>query len=76
MTTHRLTLPFHQGFFFFFTKKQHDCRPPTHPPFLLFPQLTIKLRDHHFDSIEVIEAETQAVPNTLIKHDFQDAFKK
>jgi predicted helicase len=31
---------------------------------------------HHFDTIEVIEAESQAVLNTLTDHDFQDAFKK
>jgi hypothetical protein len=38
--------------------------------------LRIKLKDHHFDTIEVIEAESQAVLNTLIEHDFQDAFRK
>jgi hypothetical protein len=30
----------------------------------------------HFDTIEVIEAESQAVLNTLIEHDFQKEFKK
>jgi hypothetical protein len=30
----------------------------------------------NFDTIEVIEAESQAVLNTLTEHDFQDAFKK
>jgi hypothetical protein len=37
--------------------------------------LKIKLKGHHFDTIEVIEAESQAVLNTLTEHDFQDAFK-
>jgi hypothetical protein len=30
----------------------------------------------YFDTIEVIEAESQAVLNTLTEHDFQDARKK
>jgi hypothetical protein len=38
--------------------------------------LKIKWRDHHSDTIEVIEAESQAVLNTLRGHDFQDAFEK
>jgi hypothetical protein len=42
----------------------------------LFPRWKIKLKDRHFDTIEVIEAESQAVLNTLIEHDFQNAFKK
>jgi hypothetical protein len=45
---------------------------PTHPTFTLFPRLKIKLEGHHFDTIEVIEAESQAVLNTFTKHDFQD----
>jgi hypothetical protein len=48
-----------------------------HPSyFSLFPRLKIKLRDRHFDTPEVMEAESQAVPNTLTDHDFQDEFKK
>jgi hypothetical protein len=31
----------------------------------LFPQLEIKLKDHHFDTTWVIKAELQAVLNTL-----------
>jgi hypothetical protein len=38
--------------------------------------LKIKLKGRHFDTIEVIEADSQAVLNTLTEHDFQDAFKK
>jgi hypothetical protein len=48
-----------------------------HPQyFSLFPQLKIKLKGRHFDTIEMIKAESQAVMNTLTDHDFQDAFKK
>jgi hypothetical protein len=38
--------------------------------------LEIKLKGRHFDTTEVIEAESQAVLNTLTEHAFQDAFKK
>jgi hypothetical protein len=46
------------------------------PATFLFPQLKLKLKGRCFDAIEVIEAELQAVLNTLTEHDFQDAFKK
>jgi hypothetical protein len=36
--------------------------------------LKIKLKGHNFDTTEMIEAESQAVLNTLTEHDFQDAF--
>jgi hypothetical protein len=45
-------------------------------PIFLFPQLKIKLEGSHFDTTEVIEAEPEAVLNTLKEHDMQDAFKK
>jgi hypothetical protein len=35
-----------------------------------------KMKGCHFDTIEVIEAESQAVLNILTEHDFQDAFTK
>jgi hypothetical protein len=38
--------------------------------------LKIKLKCSHFDTLEVIEAESQAVLKVLTQHDFQDAFKK
>jgi transposase len=44
--------------------------------FSLFPRLKIKLKGRHFDTIDVMEAESQAVLNTLTEHDFQDAFEK
>jgi hypothetical protein len=31
---------------------------------------------HRFHRIELIEAESQALLNTLTEHDFQNAFKK
>jgi hypothetical protein len=49
---------------------------PNPPYFSLFPGLRTKLKGRHFDTTEVIEAESQAVLNTLTEHDFQDAFKK
>jgi hypothetical protein len=48
-----------------------------HPPcFSVFHRLKIKLKGRHFDTIKVIEAESQAVLNTLTEHDFQDAFEQ
>jgi hypothetical protein len=44
--------------------------------FSLLPRLKIKLKGRRFDTIDVVEAELQAVLNTLTEHDFQDAFKK
>jgi hypothetical protein len=35
-----------------------------------------KLKGRRFDTVEEIQAETQTVPNTLTKKDFQDAFQK
>jgi hypothetical protein len=56
-TTHRLTLPFHQGYFFFLPKTTW-LSSPTHPTFL-FSRLKVKVKDGHFDTTEVIEAESQ-----------------
>jgi hypothetical protein len=70
--------PFHTAFFtteFPLTKTEMTVVP--YPPyFFLFPRLKIKPKGRHFDTIEMIEAESQAVLNTLTEHDFQDAFKK
>jgi hypothetical protein len=43
--------------------------------FSLFPRLKIKLKGRHFDTTEVIEAESQAELNNLTEHDFQNALK-
>jgi hypothetical protein len=60
---------------FFFTKNNIIVVP--HPPyFSLFPQLKIQLKAAFFDTIVVIEAESQTVLNTLTEQDFQDAFKE
>jgi hypothetical protein len=64
MTTHHLTLSFSPG---------PDLAPCG---FSLFARLKIKLRGPQFVTVEVIEAKSQSVLITLIKHDFQDAFKK
>jgi hypothetical protein len=59
----------------FLTKNNMTVAP--HPPYLsLFPQLKIKLKVCLSDTTLVIEAESQAVLNTLTEHDFQDAFTK
>jgi hypothetical protein len=50
-------------------------RQPSCYPTFLFPRLKVKLKGSHFYTIEVMEAESQAVLNTLTEHDFQDAFK-
>jgi hypothetical protein len=60
--------PSHTSFFTreFLTK--NNLSSPTHPTFL-FPRLKkIKLKGHHFDTTEVIEAESQTVLNTLAEH--------
>jgi hypothetical protein len=46
-----------------------------HPPISLFSQLTIKLIGHHFDTIELIESESQAELNALTEHGFQETAK-
>jgi hypothetical protein len=38
--------------------------------------MKIRLKGRHFDTIEMIKAESQAALNTLTEHDFQDLFKK
>jgi hypothetical protein len=40
----------------------------------LFPRLKTKLKGRYSDTTEVIEADSQAVLNTLREHYFQDAF--
>jgi hypothetical protein len=45
------------------------------PPYFSVSRLKINLKGRHFDTIEVIEAESQAVLNTLTEHDFQDKVK-
>jgi histone-lysine N-methyltransferase SETMAR len=67
----------------FLTKNSMTVIP--HPPyspdlatsdFSLFPHLKVKLKGRHFDTVEVIETESQAVLNTVTEHDFQDVFQK
>jgi hypothetical protein len=38
--------------------------------------LKIKLKGRHFDTTEVIEAELQALLNTLTEYDYQNEFEK
>jgi len=44
--------------------------------FFLFPKMKLKLKGHRFDTIEVIQAESQREFDTLIEKDFQEAFQK
>jgi histone-lysine N-methyltransferase SETMAR len=55
-----------------------------HPPyspdlarsnFFLFPKLKMKLKGRRFQRVEAIQAESQAVLNTLRENDFQECFK-
>jgi hypothetical protein len=62
---------FHQGNF----DQQHDRCLTTTLPFSV-SLIEDKLKGHHFDTTGVINAESQAVLNTLTEHDFQDIFKK
>jgi hypothetical protein len=71
---HHENAPSHTSFFkmSFFTKNNLTVSP--HPPyFSLFPRPKINLQGRHFDTSEAIEAESQAVLNTITEHDFQDA---
>jgi hypothetical protein len=60
-TTHRLTIPFSPGNF---RPKTTWLSSPSHSIFL-FPLLKMKLKAHHFDTIEVMEARSQGALNTL-----------
>jgi hypothetical protein len=81
MTMYHLMLPFSSGKFF----PKNNMTVAPHPPYFpylapcdssLFHQLKKKLKGCHSDTNEVMEAELHAVPNTLIEHGFQDAFRK
>jgi hypothetical protein len=69
MTTHRLKHRFSPGNFL-----PKRCPPPT----LLFSvsKIECKLEGRHFDTIEVIEAESQAVLNTLKEHRLPECIYK
>jgi hypothetical protein len=41
----------------------------------MFPRLKIKIKGHHFDTIEVTEAESLLALNTFTERDFYYAFK-
>jgi hypothetical protein len=64
----------------FFTKEffyQNNKTLVSHPPYFpLFPLLTIKLKEGHFETSEVIKTESHAVLNALREHDLKDAVKK
>jgi hypothetical protein len=72
-TTYHLTLPFSPWTKNNITVALHspDLDPCNFSP---FPRSKMKLKGRGFDTIEVIKAESQAVLNTITKHNFQDAF--
>jgi len=52
------------------------CSPDLAPSdFFLFPKLKMKLKGRRFQTLEGIQAESQAVMNTLRENDFQQCFK-
>jgi hypothetical protein len=62
---------FHQKFF---SKRNMIAVPHPHCS-SLFPRLK-QPSGRNFDTVQVIEANSQAVLKDLTEHDFQDAFKK
>jgi hypothetical protein len=61
----------HTSFFTMdFLTKNNMTDIPHLPYFSLFPRLKIKLKGRHFDTVQMIEAELQAVLNTLTEHYF------
>jgi hypothetical protein len=66
--THSLTLPFFTKEFFY--QDQHDCRPPPTQLFSVSP-IEDKSESRHIDTTVMIEAESEAVLNTLTEHDFR-----
>jgi hypothetical protein len=74
---HHDNAPSHTSFFITECLTKNNTTVVPNPPyFSLFLQLQTKLKGRHFDTTEVIEAESQAVLSTLTVHAFQDAFKK
>jgi hypothetical protein len=75
---HHDNAPSHTSFFTkeFLTKNNITVTGLAPWDFSLVPRLKMKLKDCSFDTIEVTEAESQAVLNTLTEHDFQDAFTR
>jgi hypothetical protein len=70
-TIYNLTLPFSVAIFF--TKSNKTFAPP--PPTLhLFPQLKIKLKDHHLTQLRWLRQNRRQC-YTLTEHNCQDAFK-
>jgi hypothetical protein len=62
---------FNHGIFF----ARNSITVVLHPPyFSMFARLKIELKGRLSDAIEVIEAESQAVLNSLTEQDFQDGF--
>jgi hypothetical protein len=59
------------------TEVPHPPYSPDLAPsdFFLFPKLKMKLKGRGFQTVEEIQAESQAALNTLGENDFQECFK-
>jgi hypothetical protein len=53
------------------TTNKNDMTVVNKDPAFLFPRLKIKRKDRHFDTIEVIKAESQASENTTSRMNFK-----
>jgi hypothetical protein len=73
---HHDKAPSHVSFFTreLFTKSNMIVIPC--PPYLPDLAPCYFCRYHHSETVEVIEAESQVMLNTLTEHGFQDAFKR
>jgi hypothetical protein len=67
-----VSLPFYPGIF---SPKTIRLPSPPTPYFYFFPRLKVKQEDRHFDTAEVIEAESRAVLNSLTEHDSKDTIQ-
>jgi hypothetical protein len=72
---HHYTLPLSTKTMTVFPHQPHS--PDLAPCyFSQFSRLKTKLKGRHFDTVEVMEAELQAVLNSLTEHDFQHTFNE
>jgi hypothetical protein len=70
-TSHRLAFLFARKFM-----TKNNTTVVLQPPYFSVSPIKMKLKGRHFDTTEVMEAESQAVLITLTEQDFQDAFRK
>jgi hypothetical protein len=64
---HHNNAPFHTSFFTTEFLTKHKKVFVLHPPYFSISRLIMKLKGRQFDTIDVIEAELQAMLNTLTR---------